>query len=197
MRCPRWSGSSRGRAQSISPVCTGKGSATSSGSTSGPEGISSTRSAEMEQAIRAYIRNQEGGSEVRSTQPLEMTAFRRSESLGPRQRPHLPPWAVPVLSPRLCRGILTPAGPECKKGHTNPQARLRTYGPAGPSELVKGQHTQQYASVDAAEHADAQREREGPHRVSSIRCRCHRVYRSLATGSRMVAVPDRPSSRSQ
>lgn len=94
-------------------------------------------------------------------------------------------------------GRSSPAGPECKKGHTNPQARLGTYGPAGPSELVKGQHTQQYASVDADEHADAQREREGPHRVSSIRCRCHRVYRSLATGSRMVAVPDRPSSRSQ
>src|SRR5262249_39513777 len=36
-------GSSKARARSIWPVCTGKGSATSSGSTSGPEGTSSTR----------------------------------------------------------------------------------------------------------------------------------------------------------
>lgn len=73
--------------------------------------------------------------------------------------------------------------------------------PADPGtptpELIKDQHAQQYASVEADEHADAQREREAPHGVSPTRSGCHRVYLSLSSGPRMVAVPERPSSRSQ
>jgi len=55
-------------------------------------------------------------------------------------------------------------------------------------ELGKGQHAQQHANMNADEHADAEQEWEGPNHGSPA---------PLVTGSRMVAVPDKPSSRSQ
>jgi hypothetical protein len=66
------------------------------------------------------------------------------------------------------------------------------------SELEKGQHAHQHCNMKAHEHADAQQEREGPYCGLPIESGCRRlVHRNLVTGARMVAVPDRPSSRSQ
>jgi len=87
------------------PCLRGEEAQTSSGSISGPEGTSSTPWGEMRRRYgptsatrrRGWISSTCGGDP-----PLGGT-----KSLGPRQRPHLPPWAVPVLSPRLCRGMLT------------------------------------------------------------------------------------------
>jgi hypothetical protein len=65
-----------------------------------------------------------------------------------------------------------------------------------PSELQKRQHPQQHANVQADD--DAQHEWEAPYLGSPAQSGCRVTFnRSLTTGARMVAVPDRPSSRSQ
>ena len=57
-----------------------------------------------EEAIRTYIRNQEKEDQkVGSTQPLAMMPL-GVKNLGPRQRPHLPPRAAPVLKPPALPG---------------------------------------------------------------------------------------------
>lgn len=82
-------------------------------------------------------------------------------------------------------------------------ASLGNYSPPRPcvslpSELQKGQHPQQHANVQTDEHADAQHEWEALYHGSPTQSGCRVTFnRSLNTGARMVAVPDRPSSRSQ
>jgi hypothetical protein len=65
-------------------------------------------------------------------------------------------------------------------------------------ELQKHQDTHEHANMKADEHADAQQKWEQPTDGLPNESGCRsRAHGSLVTGARTVAVPDRPSSRSQ
>ncbi len=59
-----------------------------------------------EEAIRAYIRNQEKGTKGSTSSAFgaDRATFRWPKTLGPRQRPHLPLRAAPIIKPPALPG---------------------------------------------------------------------------------------------